>query len=66
MEGLEAALSQVEHLRVILVGGSAGEGNQVVVSADEPLPLLDILNEVAIIDQVESKGGEIRIRLKAS
>jgi uncharacterized membrane protein YqiK len=65
MQGLEAALSQVENLRVILVGGSAGEGNQIVVSADEPMPLLSILSELPVIDQVESKGSEIRIRLKA-
>ncbi len=62
---LEKDLRQVENLRLVLVGGSVGEGNRIVVSAEEPIPLLHILREMPAVEQAVSKGSEIQVTLKA-
>lgn len=65
LENLEKALRQVENLRLVLVGGSAGKGSRIVVSAEEPIPLLGILREMPAVGGVVRRGGEIQVTLKA-
>jgi chemotaxis protein histidine kinase CheA len=65
MENLAKGLSQVENLRLILVGGSVDRGSRIIVSAEEPVPLLSILREMPVVEQVDRKGAEIQVRLKA-
>jgi flagellar biosynthesis GTPase FlhF len=65
LENLEKDLRQVENLRLVLVGGSVDMGNRIVVSAEEPIPLLRILRELPIVEQVVGKGSEIQVTLKA-
>ena len=65
LENLEKDLRQVENLRLVLVGGSVDRGNKIVVSAEEPIPLLRILGEMPAVEQVVSKGSEIQVTLKA-
>lgn len=65
LAALKKDLGQVENLRLVLVGGSVEGGSKIIVSAEEPLPLLDILEEMPAVDQVFRKGSEIQVRLKA-
>lgn len=62
---LEEHLSQVTDLRLILVGGSAAEGTEIVVSAENPIPLMEILKEMPPVAQVTKKGKATQITLKA-
>jgi len=39
-------------------------GSQVAVSAEEPLPLLDILEKMPVVEEVVEEGDEIQVRLK--
>lgn len=64
LDSLKEGLFQVENLRVVTVGGAAGEGSQVIVSAEEPLPLLDILGKMPVVEGVVEKGDVIQVRLK--
>ncbi|MBA7603373.1 hypothetical protein ES703_10481 [subsurface metagenome] len=65
LDSLKKDLGQVENLHLVLVGGSVEGGSKIIVSAEEPLPLLDILKEMPAVDQVFRKGSEIQVRLKA-
>lgn len=65
LAALKKDLGQVENLRLVLVGGSVEGGSKIIVSAEEPLLLLDILEEMPAVDQVFRKGSEIQVRLKA-
>ena len=61
---LEEHLSQVNDLSLVLIGGSAVEGTEIIVSAENPLPLLDILEESPPVAEVTKKGKNIHITLK--
>jgi hypothetical protein len=63
---LEESLDQVEDLHLDLIGGSISEGTEIVVSVKKPLPLLDILNGMAPVEQATKKGKKIQIVLKAA
>ena len=62
---LEEYLSQVQDLRLVLIGGSVDEGTEIVVSAENPIPLMDVLREIPPVEQVVKKGKKIQITLKA-
>ena len=62
---LEEYLSQVQDLRLVLIGGSVDEGTEIVVSAENPIPLTDVLREIPPVEQVVKKGKKIQITLKA-
>jgi hypothetical protein len=49
-----------------LVGGSISEGTEIVVSVKKPIPLLEILNGMAPVEQTTKKGKKIQIVLKAA
>ena len=59
-------LRQVENLRLVMVGGSTGEGAQIIVSADEPIPLVGVLRKMPITEQVVKKDKEIQITLSST
>jgi hypothetical protein len=63
---LEESLDQVEDLHLDLVGGSISEGTEIVVSVKKPIPLLEILNGMAPVEQTTKKGKKIQIVLKAA
>ena len=63
---LEEYLRQVQNLHLVLVGGSVEEGTKIVVSAEEPIPLLSVLREMPSVEQVVKKDKEIQITLKPS
>lgn len=62
---LEEYLSQVQDLRLVLIGGSVDEGTEITVSAENPVPLMDVLREIPTVEQVVKKGKKIQITLKA-
>ena len=62
----ERVLAQVKDIRVALVGGSADEGNMIVVSVQQPIPLLAILSELPSVEGVSKKDRGIEITLKAA
>jgi len=64
MRKLEEYLCQVQDLRLVLVGGSVDEGSKIVVSAEKPIPLIDVIREMPPVEQVVKKGKKIQITLK--
>jgi ATPase subunit of ABC transporter with duplicated ATPase domains len=65
LDSLKKALLEVEGLRVVMVSGAVGEGSRVLISAEEPLPLINILKRISVVEEVVRRGGEIQLRLKA-
>ena len=65
IKNLKEKLRLIQNLRVILTGGSVDEPIRIVVSAEQPIPLIDVLSQIPIVDQVTKKGKEIRILLRA-
>jgi hypothetical protein len=64
INNLEEKLRLIQNLRVILTGGSVDKPIRIVVSAEQPIPLIDVLNHIPIVDEVTKKGKEIQILLK--
>ncbi|MCL0070143.1 hypothetical protein M1N85_05540, partial [Dehalococcoidia bacterium] len=65
MRELEEYLRQVQHLRLVLVGGSVKEGTKILVFAQKPIPLINVLREMPPVEQVVKKDKEIRVTLRA-
>lgn len=65
MRELEEYLRQVEHLRLVLVGGSVKEGNKILVFTQKPIPLINVLGEIPLVEQVVKSGKDIRVTLRA-
>jgi len=61
---LEEHLSQIKDLSLVLIGGSAAEGTEIIVSAENPIPLMDILQEIPSVAEVNKKGKTTQITLK--
>jgi len=62
---LEESLQQAPDLRLVLVGGSVANGTEMVISAENPIPLIDILAKMPPVAQVTKKGKNIQVTLKA-
>ncbi|MDD5039109.1 MAG: HD domain-containing protein [Dehalococcoidales bacterium] len=60
----EAYLKKNENIRIVLVGGSEDKGAAIVVSLQEPMPLVRILNELPMVDSVDKIGKNIVVTLK--
>ncbi len=70
IKNLEEKLHLIQNIRVILTSGSVAEGGvgeliRIVVSTEQPIPLLDVLSQIPIVNQVTKKGKEIEVSLKA-
>ncbi|MFC2040525.1 hypothetical protein ACFLTW_05100, partial [Chloroflexota bacterium] len=57
------SLKQVEGLEISWTGGSADEGTIIAVSLQTPMPLIDILNKIPIVDKIEIRGESILVTL---
>jgi hypothetical protein len=66
LDSLKQALLEIEELRVVMVNGAVGGGSRVLVSAAEPLPLLNILRRIPAVGGVAPKGDEIEVSLEVS
>jgi hypothetical protein len=62
----EKFLTQVKELRLVLVSGSADEGTKIVVFAENPVPLVNMLTEMPPVERVVEKENGIEITLKAN
>ena len=65
MKELNEYLRQVQDLRLVLVEGSVEEGTKIVVSAEKPILLVNVLRGIPPVEQVVKKGKEIQVTLKA-
>ena len=65
MKELEKSLHQIQDLRVVLISGSVDKGTKVVVSARKPVPLVSVVSEMPLVEQVVKKGEKIQISLRA-
>ena len=64
MKKLEESLHQVENLRLILLSGSIGEGTIIVISAEKPIPLINILRAMPSVEQAVKRNEKIMVILK--
>ena len=65
MTNLQEYLCQVQDLRLVWYGSSVEEGAVIVVSAEKPIPLIDVLREMPPVEQVVKNGKKILVMLKA-
>ena len=65
IKSLEESLQQAPDLRLVLVGGSPANGTEMVISAENPIPLMDILTGMPPVAQVTKKGKNIQVTLKS-
>ena len=61
----QESLGQFENLRVRSLGGSSGDGAQIVLSIEEPTPLLTRLNNLDSVAAVSKSGKGLEVTLKA-
>ena len=64
-KNFEEAIKQIPELRLVLIGGSMDEGNEVIVSAESPIPLLSILKDLPSVAEVNKKGKSTQVTLKS-
>jgi hypothetical protein len=62
---LEDSLCQIEGLDLLLVGSAVAVGTEFIVSADKPIPLVNILEEMQFVERVTEHGKTIQVTLKA-
>jgi hypothetical protein len=64
LKRLEEALHESPDLRLVVISGSVANGNEMVVSADDAVPLVDILMTMPPVAQVNKKGKTLQITMK--
>ena len=55
---LEKQVRKVKDLKVVWKGGSVDEGVIIAISAEKPLTLIQILNEMPMVENVINKNDE--------
>lgn len=65
LEKFEECLERAESLRLVWSGGSVNKGTIIAISAHEPVPLINILKEIPLVEKVDKKGKKIMVVLKA-
>ena len=61
---LEECLRQVPDLRLVMVGGSVDQDTTIVVFAEKPLLLVDLLKEMPPVEQVITEDERIQVILR--
>jgi hypothetical protein len=61
---LEDSLHESPDLQLVVIGGSAASGTDMVISAENSIPLVDILMEMPPVAQVTKKGKTLQVTLK--
>lgn len=62
---LEESLHESPDLSLVVIGGSTANGTEMVISAENAIPLVDILMKVPLVAQVTKKGKTLQVTLKA-
>ena len=57
-------LGKVEDLTIVMTGGSVDEGSIIVVSVQESMDLIHVLNEMPVVEDASKKGENIAVKLK--
>jgi alanyl-tRNA synthetase len=65
IKSLEEALHESPDLQLVVVSGSATNGTEMVISAENSLPIVDILTNISPIAQVTKKGKTFQVTLKS-
>lgn len=58
------AIKRIENLQLLLIGGSLDKETTMLISIQEPMPLLRILGEMPIVAKVDKKDGDTVVTLK--
>jgi hypothetical protein len=64
LKELEDGLRNTKGLKILLIGGTADGGIQIVVSALKPIPILNALKETPQVKDAFGKDDAIYISLK--
>jgi hypothetical protein len=64
LESLKNSLNRLKGLRILITGGTADGGIQMVVSTSKPIPLLTHLREAPEVEKAVSKNDTFYILLK--
>jgi len=62
---LQEYLSGVRGLQLVSVSGSESDGTEIIVSSEDPLPLMDVFKKMPLIDQVDKGRNKIQLMLKS-
>jgi hypothetical protein len=62
---LEDNLRLIEGLDILVIGGSVAVGTEFIVSADKPIPLVNVLEEIQFVERVTEHGKTIQVTLRA-
>jgi hypothetical protein len=62
---LEDSLGQIENLDLLVIGGSVSVGTEFIVSADKPITLVNVLEEMQFVERVTEHGKTIQVTLRA-
>ncbi len=62
----EKQLRNIPDLRLVMIGGTADEGVQIIVSSEKTVPLSDILRRLLIIEEVTDRPADIFVTFKPS
>ena len=62
---LEDNLRLIEDLDILVIGGSVAVGTEFIVSADKPIPLVNVLAEIQSVERVTEHGKTIQVTLRA-
>ncbi len=62
----EQYLRGVQNLKILWIGGSEVEGAIIGISVEEPVALVQTLNEIPVVEQVSAADRDIVVRLKSS
>jgi hypothetical protein len=66
LKEIQGLISKFPDTHIVLVGGSANSGAEIVISIGKPLRLVDLLREIPSVSKVVKYGKKIGIRLKLS
>ena len=64
LNNLTNYLKNIPELKIILTGGSTREGNKIIVSLEQPMPLLGVLTECPAIEELGTRGRDVIVTLK--
>ena len=62
---LEDSLRLIEGLDLLVIGGSVAVGTEFIVSAEKPIPLVNMLEELQFVERVTEHGKTIQVTLRA-
>ncbi len=64
MKEIGENLSKLKGMRLLLVGGSIEGGAQIVISVEKPTPLINVIKQMPLVEDVADNGREIQVWLK--